>query len=627
MDYRVEEQLRLQLFGSVHDAFETCARVQLQMREDLCRSIDLFLAQANGIPVCSIPPRKVSEGMPGACTNLRITGINRELPQAPATAADVPTPPLQSVAGSEKGHFEFGPFAVGDLGVPEERASMPWNVEVNSGCEQSDALVIGSSCQEQTTWNSQGTRGKDDVELRIPVQTNLTPEEANQGDDVCGKQSKQKRMNSRVGLEVARRVPQQQKSASKPLWRMSAAEVLESSRFDNTVGALILMNAIVLGVQADYAARNRTDTFPRIFSVFERVFAVAFLSELLLRLWVLRGTFFCPKTVTGVLSNYFDLLVVSAQMVEEFLALLSDQIGIGTENFRVLRVLRILRLVRVLRVMRVLRLISELRTIVSSILGSFKSLFWTMVLLLLMIYIVGVYFTQCVTNHMVEKLENLNGAEFVFTEDEKALDYYFGSLARTLLTLWEAIAGGEDWDRMAAPLGEIQAHVALVFVCYIAFALLALMNVVTGFFVHTALLRAKKEEEVFVADQIVNLFRFANEAGEGEEGKLLTEEDIICVLADTCLAAEWKAIDILPAEAQYIFRLLDVDNVGSIAFEEFMSGCLRIKGQAQSLDVLTVLQEQRMFIRRFATWQAGLEKKLDELRSLGDSQKQPIPVF
>eukprot|EP00927_Polykrikos_kofoidii_P058337 TRINITY_DN5279_c0_g1_i1.p1 TRINITY_DN5279_c0_g1~~TRINITY_DN5279_c0_g1_i1.p1 ORF type:complete len:317 (+),score=63.97 TRINITY_DN5279_c0_g1_i1:1019-1969(+) len=262
------------------------------------------------------------------------------------------------------------------------------------------------------------------------------------------------------------------------------------------------------------------------------------------------------------------------------------------KSFRLLRVLRVLRLVRILRVIRVLRLISELRTIVSSILGSFKSLAWTMILLLLMIYIVGVYFTQSVTNHLVEMAE---GA--VLSDGEAQLSYYFGSLSRTLLSLWEAISGGADWDMMAGPLiSDIQGDrmAGPVFIAYIAFAMLALMNVVTGFFVHTALLRAKKEEEVFVADQIVNLF---NMAGEQEDTKV-HENAIHEVLADPEYSKEWKAIDILAEEAKYIFRLLDIDGAGIIEFEEFLNGCLRIHGPAKSMDLLTVMQEARVFQKR-----------------------------
>eukprot|EP00927_Polykrikos_kofoidii_P043360 TRINITY_DN37430_c0_g1_i1.p1 TRINITY_DN37430_c0_g1~~TRINITY_DN37430_c0_g1_i1.p1 ORF type:complete len:619 (+),score=135.49 TRINITY_DN37430_c0_g1_i1:85-1941(+) len=616
MDTHAEEQLRLHLFGSVHDAFETCVRVQFQMREDLCRSIDIFLAQANGVPVCSTPLRK----------NEVRKGCEPVAMKSPA---------LRSLAGCEAiGHDALPPVVNMDPLVPEERAPMRWNGEVF------DSPCIDQGTNSEDRVPSLAPEGRDDdfgrqtsctcdslasAKLKStgafeyynePRDTIITGCSLLQTKDNhtsgCDTGEDRRPMCSRVGLEVARRLKPAE-TAKKPFWSMSAFELLESNKFDNCVGALILFNAVTIGIQADHAAQSRSDDIPAYLRTIDFFFCAAFTAELSLRLYVMRCRFFVSKRISGLVWNYFDFFIVMAQLLEEVIALLSSSIGVNTNNLRILRVLRILRLVRVLRVMRVLRLVSELRTIVSSILGSFKSLFWTMVLLTLMIYIVGVYFTQCVTNHLVERTENAGGKEIELTQSEEKLEYYFGSLARTLLTLWEAIAGGEDWDRMAMPLAELQIFVCLVFVCYIAFALLALMNVVTGFFVHTALLRAKKEEEAFVADQIVNLFNLADENMHRNER--LTEEDIVAVVSESEKAAEWKVIDILPEEARYLFRLLDVDGLGSVQFEEFMSGCLRLKGQAQSMDLLTVLQEQRISERRREAWQKLVLDQLIELQA------------
>merc|ERR1719174_1901749 len=112
--------------------------------------------------------------------------------------------------------------------------------------------------------------------------------------------------------------------------------------------------------------------------------------------------------------------------METFFELVARGTSVDAENLWVLRVLRILRLVRILRVVRVLHLISELRAIVSSIVGSFKSLIWVVVLLLLMIYIVAVFFTQSVTDHIVEvKVEE---ADWAPNADEATLMVCFGSV-------------------------------------------------------------------------------------------------------------------------------------------------------------------------------------------------------
>lgn len=387
-----------------------------------------------------------------------------------------------------------------------------------------------------------------------------------------------------------------QKAKGKTFWNMTARELLLSSRFDNLVGCLILLNAATIGWQADYAARNVTEDFPVYFTVVERVFCVLFTFELLLRMYVHKLRFFCPPRKAAV-WNYFDLFVVTAQLTEEALHVVANSNSVSIKSFRLLRILRILRLVRILRVVRVLHLIAELRTILSSIAGSFKSLAWTVVLLSLIIYIVGVYFTSQVTEYLVDKAAE--NAEI--TMEDQSLSYYFRSLVRALLSLWEAMSGGADWDSMVVPLIGVSPLMGVAFAAYIAFALLALMNVVTGVFVQTALQNAKDEEDIFLTNQIMKLF----EIQDRERKQKITLAEIEARLRNPDTAGEWQAVNVQPAEAKYLFDLLDIDGSGEIGFEEFLGGCLRLHGCAKSFDLLTVLQEHRTSVK---DWDAHFEE-------------------
>jgi len=400
-----------------------------------------------------------------------------------------------------------------------------------------------------------------------------------------------------LGLQTARRSRDNSAKNRKPLCQMSAKDILKSSRFDNMMGCLILLNAVTIGMQTDYSCRNMTEDYPMPFKVISKLFFFVFLLELVLRIHVQRLRFFTTWD-RSLLWNYFDLMVVVAQAIEEILTLVasnSDRKELG--SFRLLRVLRVLRLVRIFRVIRVLHLISELRTIVNSIVGSFKSLGWTVVLLFLIIYIFGVYFTQSITDHMVTKLEF--GEEL--DEQEMTLRRYFANLFRAILSLWQAMSGGADWDTMAGPMLRIDWSLGVAFASYIAFALLALMNVVTGVFVQTALQNAKDEEDAFLTDQIIRLF----ERADRDKQQTVTLAEINNRLGDPNSAREWKSINVQPEEAQYLFELLDIDETGEIAFEEFLSGCLRLHGVSKSMDLLTVMQEARAESR---AWRKHLEK-------------------
>jgi len=239
-----------------------------------------------------------------------------------------------------------------------------------------------------------------------------------------------------------------------------------------------------------------------------------------------------------------------------------------------------------------LHLISELRTIVSSIIGSFRSLFWVVILLLLMMYIVGVWFLQSVTDHFIARLDSgTNGQAITYSSGEEQLGEHFGSLAATILSLWQSLSGGVDWSEMSNPLiSELSPLLGFAFAAFIAFAILALMNVVTGVFVQTALHSAEQEEETFLTDQIIGLFHTCK---GGDDWGCITEKDLQLRLGDPDMAKEWKNINVSADEATYVFALLDVDGKGEVQFEEFLSACLRLRGSAKSLDVLIQLQESR----------------------------------
>jgi len=130
-----------------------------------------------------------------------------------------------------------------------------------------------------------------------------------------------------------------------------------------------------------------------------------------------------------------------------------------------IRILRILRLVRIVRMVRILHLIGELRFLVASLAGTVRSLCWTVLLLILIIYVTGVCLTQMVSDRRAAR-----GAEF---QDE-----FIGSLGVTMLTLYQAITGGVTCkERIGMP--DVGGFSTVMVSIYVAFVLIALMNIVT----------------------------------------------------------------------------------------------------------------------------------------------------
>merc|ERR1719507_1040494 len=106
-----------------------------------------------------------------------------------------------------------------------------------------------------------------------------------------------------------------------------------------------------------------------------------------------------------------------------------------------------------------------------------------------MVYVVGVHFTQ------ISLLQRLDmGIE---TSGAKALEQWYGSVPRAVLSLFQGLTGGVDWNDLVDPLiTQVSPWMGVLFFVYTSFAILAVMNVVTATFVQQAIDRAGQVKEL-----------------------------------------------------------------------------------------------------------------------------------
>mmetsp|Transcript_55895 Transcript_55895/g.130584 ORF Transcript_55895/g.130584 Transcript_55895/m.130584 type:complete len:711 (-) Transcript_55895:53-2185(-) len=356
--------------------------------------------------------------------------------------------------------------------------------------------------------------------------------------------------------------------------------------FDYVMGLAILANAVLMGVQADLAVQNaRTGELePPIIRVLAVALGGIFTFELVVRILAYRMDFF---TKPGWRWNMFDFMLVFLQLSEEIVTALVYNSGDDavSVNLSFMRILRVLRLVRIVRLVRVLRLIRELRTLVQSIASTMTSLLWTVALLLLLIFVVGICFTQVVADVGLEQPDTVQ-------EGTDTYEFY-GSLLRSVMSLYQSITSGVSWRDASQPLERHQPVMGLVFAVYIAFAALAMLNVITGVFVESAMASAREENTVTVVSRMREIVAKMN---IGESGRM-TWGQFQGQLNNPIMEAYFKSLDLSVTEAESLFRLLDIDNEGSIDVEEFIAGCCRIHGPAKAID-LTTLMCQVMLLHR-----------------------------
>jgi len=348
------------------------------------------------------------------------------------------------------------------------------------------------------------------------------------------------------------------------------------------VSMFIVLNGVFMGVQTDYQARNMSENVPVIFQVMEIIFCGVFTTELLFKLCAYRLRFFFMKDWAW---NLFDSLLVGIQLIEvvSMLSVGGDAEGDSPlGNWSVLRLLRTLRVLRVLRLVRLLHFVSELANIIRSISNSLRPFLWSLLLLLMIIYIMAISITQIVFGTRFDMKD-----QDAWSSSDKVLEQWWGSLPRSILTLYQSILGGVDWEDVVSPL-EKNIHPALpiYFSLYIAFVLLCMMNIITGTFVQSALKGAEAERgrDFWQATRAM----FDDEDDE-EIVAVVTLDQFNELLDDDDFQVQLDLIDISDAEARLLFKLLDPEEADAVPFDKLIANMLRLHKESKFLDIMKLM--------------------------------------
>eukprot|EP00969_Alexandrium_andersonii_P224421 9911471-Alexandrium_andersonii.AAC.1 len=71
-------------------------------------------------------------------------------------------------------------------------------------------------------------------------------------------------------------------------------------------------------------------------------------------------------------------------------------------------------------------------------------------------------------------------------------------------------------------------------------------------------------------------------------------------MQDKSLTAYFQALDMTVDEAWNFFKLLDVSGTNVIDADDFVSGCMRLRGTARSIDMHMLLYESRWVMRKLS---------------------------
>lgn len=236
--------------------------------------------------------------------------------------------------------------------------------------------------------------------------------------------------------------------------------ILENKLTERTIIALIILNAITLGMETSKWIME--DFGPIILAIDKAILAV-FVVEIAARLAVHRLSFFKDPW------SVFDLFVVAIALIP------------ATGSLSVLRALR------VLRVLRLITVLPSLRRVVSGLLTALPGMGSITLLLAIIFYVFAVMGTK------------------LFGE---AFPKYFGSLGDSVFTLFQVMTL-EGWsENVVRPIMEQYPGAWLFFVPYIVITTFMVLNLFIGVVVSAM----QKEAEAAAAEKVAEAETAADKA-------------------------------------------------------------------------------------------------------------------
>ena len=218
--------------------------------------------------------------------------------------------------------------------------------------------------------------------------------------------------------------------------RAAVARLTLSPGFQRAVVALILLNAVTLGLETSHTV---TERWGGVLHAIDTALLWVFTAELALRIYAFRGRFF--RDPWGL----FDLAVV------------------GLAWLPATGALSVLRALRILRVLRLVSVVPSLRTVVEAMLAALPGMGSIVLLMLLLFYVFAVMAVKLYGGTMPEE---------------------FGTLGASLFTLFQLMTL-DDWANIVKPAMERHPLALLFFLPFILVATFVVLNLFIGVIVES----------------------------------------------------------------------------------------------------------------------------------------------
>jgi len=231
---------------------------------------------------------------------------------------------------------------------------------------------------------------------------------------------------------------------------------------------------------------------------------------------------------------------------------------------------------------------SKLRILVRTVAASFMALLWSMVLLGVLNFGGAVFLCQMLQSSIMDQ---------DLTEDIRLWIFQmYGTSARSAWTMFEFTFSG-CWPNYARRVvEEVHWGYGFFFFMYVSVVVFAVTRIITALFLKDTLQIAANDADMMVQETLASkreyskklkeLFELADSSGNGLI--TLAEFEEVCKIPEVHMYLHLLEVDV--SEVKALFQMLDSGG-GEVNYDQFMQGILRLKGQARSMDVITVMRD------------------------------------
>lgn len=372
---------------------------------------------------------------------------------------------------------------------------------------------------------------------------------------------------------------------------------VSSNQFEMICGAIILANTVVIAVQLQYDGLDNAyllgtlgidkpakDLWPGAAVAFlfcDFLFNVAFMVELVLRILVVRRKCFTSGWI------WFDFVIVILGIVDLGTTVLMDGDGPGMGfDPTMIRLVRLVRLVRLFKILKAMSSFDSLFLLLKAIQASWVALTWSFLILGGVQIMLGLFLCQTLQAYIIDPKKDVDQRREVYK--------YFGTFSRTMITMFEITLA--NWVPSCRTLMEnVHETFILFYIGYRCMFCFAVIKVIAAVFItetnrvlesddELTMMKASRHKQAYMT-KLKNMFERIDQNGDGafdwQELQGLLQNENMCNYLST--------LGFEKHDFEKLFWLLD-DGSGEISIADFVSKVGKMKGQAKTIDILTMLK-------------------------------------